>query len=101
LIALSFLASLPGHLLLSYCAEPAVALVEPLDGQPQILGAEVGPHSIGEYQFGICLLPEQKVGGPPFATGANDLSTSGGVHTISPGLTVGRGRWDSILRMPE
>src|SRR5262245_30298761 len=53
-------------------AEPPFATVKVGDGSAQVLGAEVGPEYVEEIQLGIGRLPQQEVGQPLFAAGADE-----------------------------
>src|SRR5262245_55058275 len=47
--------------------------------QAQIGGAEVGPQHVDEAELGVGALPEQEVGEPFFAAGANEEVDVGGL----------------------
>ena len=42
------------------------------DGGAQIVGAEVGPQSVDEAELGVGALPQQEVGQPLLAAGADE-----------------------------
>ena len=53
-------------------AEAPLAALEIGDGRAQIVGAEIGPQRIDEAQLGVGRLPQQEVGQPLLAAGADD-----------------------------
>ena len=63
-------------------AEPAVPALELADGLEQVLSAEVGPQHVGEHQLAVGQLPEQEVGDPELAGGADDQIRIGHVRLI-------------------
>ena len=56
----------------SQAAEAALAAGEGRERLGEIVGVEFGPHPLGEMQFGIGAFPEQEVGQPLLAAGADD-----------------------------
>src|SRR5205823_10302671 len=52
-------------------SEPALARLELVQRLPERLAAEVGPQLLAEYQLGVRALPQQVVGDPQLAAGAD------------------------------
>ena len=42
------------------------------DGGAQVVGAEVGPQGVDEAELGVGAFPEEKIGQPLFAAGADE-----------------------------
>ena len=55
-----------------HTAEPALAAVELGNRRVQFAAPEVGPHHLGEVEFGVRAFPQQEVAQPALAAGAND-----------------------------
>ena len=53
-------------------AEPAFAPVERAERFCEVVGLEFRPHPLGEVQLGIGAFPEQEIGQPLLAAGADD-----------------------------
>jgi hypothetical protein len=72
-----------------HSAEAALAMLELFDGGIQVGLIEIGPHAIGEQQFGVGRLLEQKVGQALLAAGAyQQVDIAGiaadGAHQFEP-----------------
>ena len=52
--------------------EAPFAPMEVGDGGTQIVGAEVGPQGVDEAELGVGAFPEEKIGQPLFAAGADE-----------------------------
>ena len=52
-------------------SESAIALLEGLDGRPQMLTTPIRPEGVVKDEFGIGRLPDQEIGGAVLATGSN------------------------------
>lgn len=52
-------------------AKTPIARMEIADSALQIGGVEIGPHALGEMQFGVGAFPEEKIAEPLLSSGAN------------------------------